>query len=136
MKRAGYEGFIAGRLLLGGFLGAMVSPGVAQMPTEADVFVDRGILAYDSREYPEALRLSPTNLNALYYTGLTYLALEQVAPGQAALEQARSLARTDLDVAFQLGVVYVLQQQFDKAESLLREVYAAQPNRPNLGYYP
>jgi len=112
------------------------------MPTESDVYVDRGILALDAGQYTEALqafqealRMTPDNVNALYYAGLTYMALEQYGPAQAALEQAQRLAPTDLDVAFQLGVAYFLQQQYDKAERPFRQVYASQPQRQNLGYY-
>ncbi len=142
MKRARRRGIIAGLLLLGGFLVGVASVCWAQLPTEADVYVDRGILAYDSKQYGEALeafqqalRLAPDNINALYYTGLTYMAMQQHAAAQAVFEQAQRLAPNDLDVAFQLGVAYFLQQQYDKAEPLFRQVYAGQPQRPNLGYY-
>ncbi len=142
MKRAGYRGLIAGLLLLGGLLGGMPHLTWAQLPTESDVYVDRGILAYDAKQYgdalqsfQEALRLAPDNINALYYTGLTYMALQQYGAAQAVLEQAQKLAPKDLDVAFQLAVAYFLQQQYDKAEPLFRQVYASQPQRPNLGYY-
>lgn len=63
------------------------------------------------------------------------MALEQYGPAQAALEQAEKLAPTDLDVAFQLGVAYFIQQQFEKAEPLFRRVHASEPQRQNLGYY-
>ncbi len=142
MNRAWVVGIMAGLLLLGGFLGTMASPTFAQVPTESDVYVDRGILAYDARQYSEALqsfqealRLSPDNISALYYSGLTYMALQQYSSAEAVLVQAEKLAPTDPDVAFQLGVAYFLQQQFDKAEPLFRRVYAGQPQRPNLGYY-
>ena len=142
MNRAGLWGVIAGLLLAGGLLGGTASVIFAQMPTESDVYVDRGILALDAGQYnealqafQEALRLNPDNVNAHYYTGLTYLATEQYALAQESLESALKLAPTDLDVAFQLGVVHFLQQQYDKAEPLFRQVYAAQPERQNLGYY-
>ncbi len=142
MERAGCRGIIAGLLLLGGLLGGMAPQGWAQLPTESDVYVDRGILAYDAKNYTEALqafqealRLSPDNVNALYYTGLTYTALQQYSAAQAVFEQAQKLAPKDLDVAFQLGVAYFLEQQYDKAEPVLRQVYASQPQRPNVGYY-
>jgi tetratricopeptide (TPR) repeat protein len=118
------------------------SVGLAQAPTEADVYVDRGILAYDAKRYTEALqsfqealRLNPNSINAHYYIGLSYMALEQYPAAEAALEQAQALAPADLDVTFQLGVAYFTQQQFDKAEPLFRQVYASQPQRQNLGYY-
>jgi outer membrane protein assembly factor BamD (BamD/ComL family) len=142
MKRTGCGRFIAELLLLVGVLVGTISVSWAQVPTEADVYVDRGIVAYDNKQYgealqgfQEALRLSPDNINALYYTGLTYMALQQYSAAQAVLEQAQKLAPGDPDVAFQLGVAHFLQQQYDKAEPILRQVYASQPQHPNLGYY-
>lgn len=142
MGRVGFGVGTVGLFLVGGLLVGTVSSSLAQLPTESDVYVDRGILAFDAGRYSdalkafqEALRSNPRNVNALYYTGLTYMALEQYAPAQAAFEQALKLAPTDLDVAFQLGVAYFVQQQYDKAEPLFRRVYASQPRRQNLGYY-
>lgn len=121
---------------------AQISVAWAQVPTEAAVFVDRAVLAYDEKRYDEALkelqealRLNPESVDALYYQGLVYIALNRTADGQAALEKARGLGPTDMDVAFQLGVLYFNQQEYEKAESLLRQVYRAEPRRPNLGYY-
>lgn len=114
----------------------------AQVPTEAAVFVDRAVLAYDEKKYDEALkelqealRLDPQSVDALYYQGLVYVALNRMAEAQASLEKARALSPIDIDVAFQLGVLYFNQQQYERAEPLLREVYRAEPRRPNLGYY-
>jgi tetratricopeptide (TPR) repeat protein len=118
------------------------SPAPAQVPSESDVYVDRGIIAYDSQRYAEALqdfqealRLNPNNVNAHYYSGLTFMALERSPEAQAALERARELAPGDLDVAFQLGLAYFTSQQFDRAEPLFRQVHSAEPARPNVGYY-
>ena len=141
MTRSGRGRIVAGLVMIGWLLG-MASAAWAQVPSESDVYVDRGILAYDNKQYSdalqafqEALRLTPENVTALYYTGLTYMALEQYGPAQAALEQAQKLAPTDLDVAFQLGVADFLLQQYDKAEPLFRQVYAGEPKRQNVGYY-
>jgi len=142
MNRAAFGVVIAGLFLVGSVLGGTASLSSAQMLSESDVYVDRGVLAYDAKQYSEALqafqealRLNPDNINALYYSGLTYLALEQYGPAQSVLEQAQKLAPTDLDVAFQLGGAYFTQQQFDKAEPLFRQVFASQPQRQNVGYY-
>jgi tetratricopeptide (TPR) repeat protein len=142
MKRTGFQKVIAVLVVAGGLWAAALAPARAQLPSESDVYVDRGILAHEAKQYnealqdfQEALRLSPDNINALYYTGLTYTVLQQPSAAQAVLEQARKLAPGDADVAFQLGVVYFLQQQYDRAEPLFRQVYAGQPRRPNLGYY-
>ena len=111
-------------------------------PHEVTIFVDRAMLAYDEKQYEqalkelqEALRLDPNDVDALYYQGLVYMALERNAEAQASLEKARALRPEDLDIVFQLGVHYFNQQQFDRAEPLMRQVYKAEPRRPNIGYY-
>ena len=118
----------------------------AQAQTEtshqAGVFVDRAVVAYGEKrfdealkELQEALRLDPQNVDALYYQGLVYAALNRPADAQASLEKARELRPVDLDVTFQLGVLFFTQQEYDKAEPVLRQVYQSEPTRPNLGYY-
>lgn len=109
---------------------------------EATVFVDRGIVAYQDKKFEEALkefqeasRLNPKNVDALYYMGITYVALGRTGDAQAALEKARKMRPDDFDVLFQLGVLYFNQKEYDKAEPLLRQVYQFEPTRPNIGYY-
>jgi len=114
----------------------------AQAPSEATIYVDRAVLAYDDKnfdaalqELEEALRLDPQNVEALYYQGLVYTALNRPTDAQAAWEKAKTLRPTDTDVSFQLGVLYFNQQDYGRAEPLLRQVYRAEPRRQNLGYY-
>lgn len=123
-------------------LSRMAPEASAEAPTEAIVYTDRAIIAYEEQRYTDALeelqqalRLDPDNVDGLYYQGLASIALDRPADAQAALEKAHALSPTDTAVAFQLGVFYFNQQQFEKAEPLLREVYRAQPRHPNLGYY-
>src|SRR5262245_18418550 len=59
------------------------SPAEAQQ-SEADVFVAQAILAYDAKQYDEALGLlkealaqDPKNVEALYYTGLVLMAQQK-----------------------------------------------------------
>ncbi len=127
----------AGSLLLGVAVSSW-----AQIPGEADVYVDQGILAYDAKLYgealqafQEALRIDPNNVNALYYLGLTRMASDQLPAAQEALERARALAPGDQDVLFQLAVSYFNAQQYEKAEPLFRQLYTQDPKRQNLGYY-
>lgn len=142
MRGGIWGGIIAGWVMVGCLWMGTLSPIWAQVPTESDVYVDRGIVAYDAKDYrtalqsfQEALRLNPENVNALYYVGLTYMALGQYAEAQAILEQAKTLAPSDVDVAFQLGLSYFAQQEYEKAEPLLRQVYAVQPKHQNIGYF-
>ena len=129
---------IIGALRLAVFLfGVFSSVARAQeAPHEVAVFVDRAVLAYEDKQYEqalkelaEALRLAPDDVDALYYQGLVYIGLDRNAEAQQSLEKARTLRPGDLDVAFQLGVHYFNQQQFDRAEPLLRQVYKAEIGR-------
>jgi Tfp pilus assembly protein PilF len=122
------------------FLAASVAQ--SQAPTEAVVHIDRAVIAYDAKQYDEALnslkealRVDPQNVEALYYLGIVYLTLNRPAEGQAALEQALALRPGNADISFQLGVLYFNQQNYEKAEPLLRQVHRVEPDRQNLGYY-
>lgn len=123
-----------------------ISVAWAQAQTEtaiqAGVFVDRAVVAYGEKrfdealkELQEALRLNPESVDALYYQGLVYAALNRAGDALAVWEKARGLNQADLDVAFQLGVLYFNQKEYEKAEPLLRQVYGPEPTRPNIGYY-
>jgi tetratricopeptide (TPR) repeat protein len=115
---------------------------VAAQEGEASVFVARGILAYDEKRYDdaleafkEALRLAPNNGDALYYSGLTNIALKRYDAAGQALEQARRLEPKDPSILFQLGALYFGLERYDQAQPLLEEVFATNPRLDNLGYY-
>jgi tetratricopeptide (TPR) repeat protein len=87
----------------------------AQAPTEAAVYVDRAVLAYETQQYTlalselqEALRLDPDHLEALYYQGLVFIALGRLPDAQAAWERALTLRPTDVDdgVNYLVGPVH------------------------------
>src|SRR5215470_245118 len=109
---------------------------------EASVFVVRGILAYEEKRYEdaladlrEALRLDPNNAEALYYTGLSDIALKRYDQAADSLEQARKREPHDQSILFQLGALYFGLEQYDRARPLLEEVFAANPRLDSLGYY-
>jgi tetratricopeptide (TPR) repeat protein len=113
-----------------------------QAPSDAAIFVDRAILAYDDQRYDqalqelqEALRLDPDHIEALFYLGLVYATMNRRPEAMAAWERALQLRPADIDVAFQLGALYFADEQYDRAEPLLQQVYRVEPSRPNLGYY-
>ena len=123
-------------------LSAARAQSLSEGAIQAAVFVDRAVIAYDGKRYDEALkelqealRLDPENVDALYYQGVVYAAMDRPGDGLAALEKARKLRPADADVAFQIGVIYFGQKEYEKAEPFLREVYRANPKRPNIGYY-
>lgn len=113
----------------------------AQEP-DAEVAAAEGILAYRTQRYDDALKLfrqalrfHPQNTRALYFLGLTYLALGQTEQALAPLETLYDLRPTDLDVLYQLGGTYFALAQYDKAEPLLEEAFRRQPDLDHLGYY-
>lgn len=129
-------------LLASLWVGGQACGAWAQAPTEAEVFIDRAILAYDDQRYgealkeiQEALRLDSDNAHAHYYLGLILIATDRLPEAQAALEKAKALRPTDPDVTFQLGVLHFSQQRYAEADPLLRQVFEAEPHRQNLGFY-
>ena len=93
MKRLGMSGrTIWPLVLLSSVLVILASPAGGQIPTDSDVYVDRGIVAYGQGQYQDALqafqeavRMNPDNVNALYYVGMVYLALDQPAARTSSL---------------------------------------------------
>ena len=129
-------------LLVTGVLLAASIPGARAQITEAQVFVSEAILAFDEKRYTDALaslrqarEIEPDNLEALYYTGLVYLAQGQPTDAIPYLERARAQDPRNLSVAFQMGLAYFSLEQYDRAEPLLEEVFRVDPARDGLGYY-
>ncbi|MFQ5899139.1 MAG: tetratricopeptide repeat protein [Candidatus Methylomirabilia bacterium] len=124
-------------LLFGLWVGA-----VAAQVSEADVFVAQAILAYEEKRYEDALgllrearELDSENVDALYYTGLVYLALKRIDAAVEVLEAARAKAPTELSILFQLGVAYFAQERYDQAEPLLTQIFNERPQTDSAGYY-
>lgn len=116
-------------------------PADAQEP-DAEVAAAEGILAYRTERYQEAvghfrraLQFHPRNARALYFLGLTYLALGQAEQAVAPLATLHGMRLDDLDVTYQLGGAYFALAQYDKAEPLLEEAFRRQPDLEHLGYY-
>lgn len=118
-------------------------PVSAETPqAEADVLTALGVLAYDDRHYDQALALlqqalthDPKHPRALYYAGLTNLALKQPAAAVTALESARQVQPADPAIGYQLGVAYFTAGRYDEAAPLLEQGFRTDPTSENLGYY-
>src|SRR5437660_8496646 len=100
--------------------------------TEADVYVGQAIVDFDDKRYDaaldnlrKALEVEPDHIQALYYTGVVYMAQRQPARAVPFLERARTRAPSDAVIAFQLGLAYFAQEQYDRAEPLLAEALRA-----------
>jgi len=110
--------------------------------TEADVYVGQAIVEFDDKRYDaaldnlrKALEVEPDHIQALYYTGVVYMAQRQPARAVPFLERARTRAPSDAVIAFQLGLAHFAQEQNDRAEPLLDDALRAQPDLDGLGYY-
>src|SRR3989442_13810801 len=110
--------------------------------TEADVYVGQAIVEFDDKRYDaalenlrKALEVEPDHIQALYYSGVVYMAQRQPARAVPFLERARTRAPSDAVIAFQLGLAYFAQEQYDRAEPLLDDALRAQPDLDGLGYY-
>ncbi len=126
---------------------SLLSPGIRpaaaqRLPSVADVYVAKAVLAYEEKRYDEALSLlqealreDPESLDAMYYTGLVYIAQRRFDLAVEILEKGRAKAPGDLYILFQLGVAYFAQENYDKAEPLLTQVFAREPRTDSLGYY-
>ncbi len=116
-------------------------PARAQL-TEADVFVAEGVVALDDKEYAKALDLfrqalqrEPEHVDALYYSAVTYMAMNRPADAVPLLERARTKAPGDSAVALQLGFAYFAAGDFGRAEPILEGLFARDPSTDSLGYY-
>ena len=116
-------------------------PAAAQQ-SEADVFVAQAIRAYDARRYDEALSLlkealaqDPSNVEALYYSGLVLMAQQKTDQAVEVLEKARARSPRDLSIQFLLGVAYFALERYDQAEPPLTQVFNERPQTEGVGYY-
>src|SRR6266436_6847688 len=139
MRRPAARKSIAVLLVLFTLLAALP---VSAQQSEADVFVAQAILAYEDKHYDEALThlrealaQDPKNVEALYYTGLVYVAQQRLDLATQVLEQARQLAPDDFSVRFLLGVSYFAQERYDLAEPILTQCFKERPQTDGLGYY-
>ena len=125
-------------------IAALVLLGLAALGAAApnQVFVDRGILEYDDKNYAAALasferavELDPEDLNARYFLGLTLIALDRFEEAVTQLSRGLAIAKDDLDIAFALGVALFNLSRYDQALPHFQAVAVREPQRENLGFY-
>lgn len=124
------------------FLTLSAATPTAAQQAEADVFVAQATLAFEERRYDEALAhlrealaVEPGHVDALYYTGLVYVAQRRFAAAAEVLEQARAKTPNDIAILLQLGIAYFADERYDRAEPLLTRVFEERPRTEGVGYY-
>ncbi len=134
------------RLALAGFAllvaGLAAPAAVPAQPTDADVYVAEAILAVEDKEWDKALDLlrpvlarQPDHVEALYYTGVAHMGKRQPKLAVPVLVRARQQSPAEGAIGLQLGLAYVALEQYERAQPILEEVFARQPDLDSLGYY-
>lgn len=113
---------------------------VAAAPNQ--VFIDRGIIEYDDKNYQAALasferaiELDPEEPHARYFAGITLIALDRFEDAVAQLSRGLALAKDDPDIPFALGIALFNLARYDQALPHFQAVAAREPERENLGFY-
>ncbi len=124
---------------------ALLALVVAASPAGAapnEVFLDRGVLEYDEKNYSAALEnfqkageLDPDDPRACYFTGITLIALDRFDEAASQLSRGRTLAPNDLDMAFALGLALFSKGEYEQALPHFEAVAGKEPSREDLGYY-
>ena len=119
-RRSACVGLVALTLWLG------APGGAAAQPTEADVFVAEGVLAFEEKQYDQALAdfrralaREADHIEALYWAGVALMAQDKPGEALAFLERARQKSPGEPSVAFQLGLAHFALNQYDRAQPLL-----------------
>ncbi len=118
-----------------------LTPAIAQRG-DANIQAARAAIAYDDKQYDEALALlnnvltlDPKHERGLFYKGLVYLAQEKPQQAIGPLETVYQLKPTDTDIQHHLGIAYFSAGEYDKARNLLVPIFEQNPDTENLGYY-
>lgn len=129
-----------GVLCLVGLFATLWTALAAAAPNQ--VFIDRGILEYDEKNFPAALEnfqkaveLDPEDPNARYFTGLALIALDRFDEAVTQLSRGRALDPNDLNMVFALGAALFSTGAYDQALPHFQAVATEEPRRENLGYY-
>jgi hypothetical protein len=134
------------RLALAGFAllvtALAVRAPVSAQPTDVDVYVAEAILAVEDQQWDRALDLlrpvlarQPDHVEALYYTGVAYMGKRQPALAVPVLARARRNAPTEGAIGLQLGLAHIALEQYERAQPILEEVFAREPQLDSVGYY-
>jgi Flp pilus assembly protein TadD len=129
-------------------LGCLVWTNLPLLPSavwaaeQAEVEYAKGIVAYDNRNYLDALEhfrtvvaLQPEDADAQFYLGLTLSRLGEYEEAAAALEQTLRLDASKRYVHHHLGLVYFLQERYDDALVQLELAAQLDPQKATTQFY-
>jgi Flp pilus assembly protein TadD len=129
-------------------LGCLVWTSLPLLPSDvwaaeqAEVEYAKGILAYDNRNYLDALAhfrtvvaLQPEDVDAQFYLGLTLSRLGEYEEAAAALEQVLRLDTSKRYVHHHLGLAYFLQERYEDALVQLELAAQFDPQKAATQFY-
>lgn len=108
----------------------------------AEVEYAKGIVAYDNRNYLDALDhfrttvdLEPENPDAQFYLGLTLIRIGEFAEAITALNTTLQLDPAKRYVHYQLGLAYFLQQRYEDAVAQFELAVQFDAQKPATQFY-
>ncbi len=129
-------------------IGLLLFAAVQNMPAAQ---LDKGIESYKAKKYQDAANLfqevvkaEPDNIQAHYYLGLSYLALEKNQDAESELKKAAAIRKdlkdelslpseSQLEVAF--GRLYMEQEKYEDARTSLESAKKIDPENPEAFFY-
>ena len=122
--------------------GGWSTPAAWGQRADANVLAANAAIAYDDKQYDEALALldqalalDPQHERSLFYKGVVHLAKKRPEMAIGYLETVHRLRPTDLDIKKHLGIAHFAVGDYDRAKPFLDEVYKQNPDGENIGYY-
>ena len=109
---------------------------------EGEVYLSKGVLAYNKKEFnqaltalQEAIKAQPQNAEAHYYLGLTQIELGQYPEALASLQRSLQLDPKRTTIHFDLGITSFKMGKYAQALQEFRTAEQYQPERALVYYY-
>jgi len=107
-----------------------------------ELYLSKGVLAYNKKEYEEALEALkqaieylPERAEAHYYLGLTQLEMGEYEEALRSLSRSQQLDPTRKGIHFDLGIAYFKLGKYSQALQELEEAERQEPGRALVYYY-
>ncbi len=108
---------------------------------DAEVYVAKGIEKMNEGDYKgaieffrEALKLSPDDPEAMFYTAVTYFHLSEYEKAERLFQRVLQIDRNVTDVYFELGRLYYVTSRCDEAEESLKRFISLSEDEDLKGY--